>query len=72
MTTTIELPTNVTARRVPTDPASRTTSFGGLFHLVTFASSIPAMFRLDPTINDTHYVLKGLKPSAGTMLMARS
>jgi hypothetical protein len=31
--------------------------WGGIFYLLTFATSIPAVFLLDPILNDTNYVL---------------
>jgi hypothetical protein len=43
--------------RVPMDPARRTAFFGGLFYLITFASSIPAVFLLRPVLNDSHYII---------------
>jgi hypothetical protein len=39
------------------DPARRSALFGGLFYLITFASSIPAVFLLRPVINDSHYII---------------
>jgi hypothetical protein len=46
-----------TSRRVPMDPARRSAFFGGLFYLITFASSIPAVFLLRPVINNSHYII---------------
>jgi hypothetical protein len=57
MTTTLETPTAVTPGRVPMDPARKIAFFGGLFYLLTFASSIPAVFLLSPVINDANYII---------------
>lgn len=35
----------------------KTAFFGGLFYLITFASSIPAVFLLRPVLNDANYIL---------------
>jgi hypothetical protein len=45
------------ARRMRMDPARRSAFFGGLFYLITFASSIPAVLLLRPVINDSHYII---------------
>jgi hypothetical protein len=39
------------------DPLRRTALVAGVFYLVTFASSIPAVFLLDPVLNDPDYIL---------------
>ena len=57
MTTTIGSTTVRTPERVPMDPARRSAFFGGLFYLITFASSIPAVFLLRPLLNDSHYII---------------
>jgi hypothetical protein len=61
MTTTVASPAapirGRTSPRVPMDPARRSAFFGGLFYLITFASSIPAVFLLRPVINDSHYII---------------
>lgn len=59
MTTTLEPPSNTAtpATRVPMSPARRSAFFGGLFYLITFASSIPAVFLLSPVINDSRYII---------------
>jgi hypothetical protein len=57
MTTTIDTPAALAPPSVRTDPARRTAFFGGLFYLITFASSIPALFLLGPVINDGHYIV---------------
>jgi hypothetical protein len=61
MTTTIASPgartPARTPRRAPMDPDRRSAFYGGLFYLITFASSIPAVFLLRPVINDSHYIL---------------
>lgn len=38
-------------------PARRSAFFGGLFYLITFASSIPAVFLLRPVLNDSNYII---------------
>ena len=60
MTTTINTPTDpgtASQPRVPMDPARRSAFFGGLFYLITFASSIPAVFLLAPVLDDSHYII---------------
>jgi hypothetical protein len=58
MTTTLVPSPSTPARgRVPMDPARRAAFFGGLFYLLTFASSIPAVFLLSPVINDANYIV---------------
>jgi mannose/fructose/N-acetylgalactosamine-specific phosphotransferase system component IIC len=44
------------ARRGPTDPTRRTALVAGILYLVTFLSSIPAVFLLGPVLTDPHYV----------------
>jgi len=59
MTTTLDTPANRTTstRRVPMDSVRRTAFFGGVFYLITFASSIPAVFLLAPVLNDQNYIV---------------
>lgn len=59
MTTTIETsPSRTTGtRRVPMDAVRRSAFLGGLFYLITFASSIPAVFLLAPVLNDQNYIV---------------
>jgi hypothetical protein len=57
MTTILDTPTDRTPPGVQMDSARRTAFFGGLFYLITFASSIPAVFLLRPVINDSHYII---------------
>lgn len=59
MTTTIDTPADRTSgdTRVPTDMVRRSAFFGGLFYLITFASSIPAVFLLRPVLNDAQYIV---------------
>jgi Domain of unknown function (DUF4386) len=61
MTTTLDTAANPTTptTRLPMNPARRSAFFGGLFYLITFASSIPAVFLLSPVINDSHYIISG-------------
>ena len=56
-TTLLDRPTAPTPGRVPMDPVRRTAFFGGLFYLLTFASSIPAVFLLSPVVNDARYIV---------------
>src|SRR5690349_16925192 len=44
----------------------RTAFFGGLFYLITFAASIPAVFLLDPVLNDPGYIVG---PGADTQVV---
>ena len=39
------------------DPVRKTALVAGVFYLLTFASSIPAVFLLDPVLNDPDYVV---------------
>ena len=39
------------------DSVRKTALFGGAFYLITFASSIPALFLLRPVLNDPDYIL---------------
>jgi hypothetical protein len=58
MTTILNTATPVPAGKRPSaDPARRSAFFGGLFYLITFASSIPAVFLLRPLLNDSHYII---------------
>jgi len=56
MTTTLDTTTHLTPG-VPMDPMRKAAFFGGLFYLITFASSIPAVFLLSPVINDANYIV---------------
>ncbi len=55
----------ITARRTrtpgtpgaPMSPARKTALAGGALYLITFASSIPAVFLLDPVLNDPSYII---------------
>ena len=58
MTTTTETsPQVVHGRRSRIGFVRKTAFMGGLFYLITFASSIPAVFLLDPVLNDANYVI---------------
>ena len=61
MTTTTAAPSET--QRVPADPARTNTRgyarAGGLFYLLTFAASIPALLLLDPVLNSPGYILSG-------------
>lgn len=58
MTTIAQTSTDPTSIEAgSTDQARRAAFFGGLFYLITFASSIPAVFLLRPVLNDSHYII---------------
>ena len=59
MTITAQLPDSpaMAPKRVPMSLERRSALFGGLFYLITFASSIPAVLLLRPVINDSHYII---------------
>lgn len=59
MTTTADTQANRTTgtTRVPMDSVRRSAFFGGLFYVITFASSIPAVFLLRPVLNDPNYIV---------------
>ncbi len=59
MTTTAQPPATHPPERTreDTDPARRIAFFGGLFYLITFASSIPAVFLLRPVLDDPGYII---------------
>jgi hypothetical protein len=59
MTTTVQTPaTGTTARkRLPMGQLRKAALMGGGFYLVTFASSIPAVFLLSPVLNDPSYIV---------------
>lgn len=46
-----------TARRPPVAAARNTATVAGALYLITFASSIPAVFLLDPVLTDPGYIL---------------
>src|SRR5689334_13772172 len=53
----------VTARQVTAtsqarmDPVRKTALVAGVFYLLTFVSSIPAVFLLDPVLNDPDFIV---------------
>ena len=58
MTTTVDTQAFTTGtRRVRMDAVRRSAFLGGLFYLITFASSIPAVFLLAPVLNDQNYIV---------------
>jgi len=59
MTATVQTrETQTTAsKRVPMGSTRRTALLGGAFYLITFASSIPAVFLLSPVLNDPNYIV---------------
>lgn len=54
MTTTVR---TAPPTQVPADPARRTALVAGALYLITFASSIPAVFLLGPVLNNPDYIL---------------
>lgn len=59
MTTTQETPASRTtgATRAGMGSLRKTALMGGLFYLITFAASIPAVFLLAPVLNDPNYIV---------------
>lgn len=49
------------------DPLRRTALVAGILYLVTFVASIPAVFLLDPVLNDADYIV-GTGSEAGVVL----
>jgi Domain of unknown function (DUF4386) len=54
MTTTVR---TAAPARVPVDPTRRTSLVAGVFYLLTFAASIPALFLLSPVLNNSDYIV---------------
>ena len=54
MTTTVR---TAAPARVPVDSTRKTSLMGGAFYLITFASSIPALFLLGPVLNNSDYIV---------------
>jgi hypothetical protein len=54
MTITAPVPTHTA--NVPPDPSRRHARVAGIFYLLTFASSIPALILIGPVLNDAGYV----------------
>ncbi|MCW2779627.1 MAG: hypothetical protein JWR35_76 [Marmoricola sp.] len=59
MSTTTETPAprSTPSRRAPMGFLRKTALIGGVFYLITFASSIPAVFLLRPVLNNPNYIL---------------
>ncbi len=59
MTTVVQTPTTRTTvrKRAAMSSLRKTALMGGVFYLITFASSIPAVFLLRPVLNDPNYIL---------------
>ncbi|MDQ0240282.1 MULTISPECIES: DUF4386 domain-containing protein [Arthrobacter] len=55
MKTITQTPTPTTGH-VRMDPLRKTAMVAGILYLVTFASSIPALFLISPVLNDPHYI----------------
>ncbi|WP_284981709.1 DUF4386 domain-containing protein [Arthrobacter sp. efr-133-TYG-118] len=53
MKTTTQTPTTGHVRM---DPLRKTAMVAGILYLVTFVSSIPALFLISPVLNDPHYI----------------
>jgi hypothetical protein len=56
-TTTVQTPATAARKRVPVGSMRKTALMGGAFYLITFASSIPAVFLLSPVLNDPNYIV---------------
>jgi hypothetical protein len=54
MTTTVR---TAAPTRVPVDPARKTALVAGALYVLTFASSIPALFLLSPVLNNSDYIV---------------
>jgi hypothetical protein len=54
MTTTVRIPAPA---RVPVDPARKTALVAGALYVLTFASSIPALFLLAPVLDHSNYIV---------------
>lgn len=54
MTTSVVTPTTAP---ITTDPTRRTAFVGGLFYLITFVSSIPALVLLGPVLDNPDFIL---------------
>jgi hypothetical protein len=48
---------NTGTNRAPMDAMRKTALAGGLFYLITFLASIPALGLLDPVLHNTHFIL---------------
>ena len=58
MTTSVRPTARSTApKRVPMDSLRKTALMGGVFYLITYASSIPAVFLLRPVLNNQNYIV---------------
>jgi hypothetical protein len=64
MTTTVRA---VTPARVPVDSTRKTALVAGVFYLVTFAASIPALVLLGPVLDHPGYIV-GAGPDTGVLL----
>jgi hypothetical protein len=53
--------------RAPIDPMRRTAFWAGVFYLLTFAASIPALVLKGPVLDDPEYVL-GTGPATGVLV----
>src|SRR6478735_12819219 len=54
-TTTTSAPSVIPAR--PTDPTRGNSRAAGIFYILTFAASIPALLLLDPVLHDPGYIV---------------
>src|SRR4051794_20568142 len=63
MTTTA----HTTSTRTPADPTRRTALVAGLFYVLTFAASIPALFLLAAVLNQAGYITGGRSDPGGVV-----
>jgi Domain of unknown function (DUF4386) len=59
MTTMLDTttPRSAVGRRAPMSPVRKSALFGGIFYVLTFLASIPAVFLLRPVLNDPGYIV---------------
>src|SRR5262245_11956001 len=51
--------TTAAATQARTDPTRKHAFVAGVFYLITFAASIPAVFLIAPVLNDANYIVSG-------------
>ncbi|MEP6762187.1 MAG: DUF4386 family protein, partial [Sporichthyaceae bacterium] len=56
MTITAPAATPASASTTPTDPMRNHARAAGIFYLITFASSIPALILLGPVLHNANYI----------------
>ncbi len=58
MTTTVQSTATPTSRtRTAMSPSRKSSLAGGVFYVLTFAASIPALFLLSPVLNNPNYII---------------